>query len=390
MHPRQDTVEIFSTFIQFDYDRFGVWVTDTRLRRSMKSTLETSAGSSANFWALYWHRLWQENHHLAREHLSAYLQEVCFWSATKTVGSFNSNQYRLADCFQIAIARIDRVLQGFDRELGYNLKSYASITFSNTIREALRQQKEIDICTDWSLLRKLSQKRMTEALAVRGLNRETIERYILACNCLKTLYVPERAGSTRRLSQPSNAIWQEIANLYNQRKTLLTIQDSVTVEQLQQWLSDCAKAGRDYLFPSVSSIDRPKPGADTIEIVDSLVGESNESLVSELIAREEAQQRSQQRSQLEQFLAATVAQLKPEEQKLLELYYSLGLKQVEIALEMNTQQYAVSRQLSRVRKNLLKSLARWSQSTMHISLTSDILDNISSLLEEWLASYYGK
>jgi hypothetical protein len=34
------------------------------------------------------------------------------------------------------------------------------------------------------------------------------------------------------------------------------------------------------------------------------------------------------------------------------------------------------------------ALAQWSQSTMHISLTSDILDNISSLLEEWLANHY--
>ena len=391
MHPRQDTVEIFSTFIQFEYDRFGDWVTDTRLRRSMKLSLEVSAVSSASFWALYWHRMWQEQpQSLAREHLSAYLQEVCFWSATKTISGFSNAQYTLPDCFQIAIARIDKVLQGFDPERGYNLESYASITFSNTIREVLRQQKEIDICTDWSLLRKLSQKRMTEALAVLGLNQETIERYILACNCLKILYVPERAGSTRKLSQPDRATWEAIANLYNQRSMTLAIKDSVTVEQLQQWLSDCAKAGRSYLFPTVSSINQPKPGYDTGEIADSLVGESEESLLNELIAREEVQQRSQQRVQLEQFLATTVAQLKPQEQKLLELYYSLGLKQVEIASELDTQQYAVSRQLSRVRKTLLKALAQWSQSTMHISLTSDILDNISSLLEEWLANYYSK
>ena len=391
MHPRQDTVEIFSTFIQFEYDRFGGWVIDTRLRRSMKLSLEVSAGGSTGFWALYWHRMWQEQpQSLAKEHLSAYLQEVCFWSATKTIDGFKSSQYTLPDCFQIAISRIDRVLQGFDRERGYNLNSYASITFSNTIREVLRQQKEIDICTDWSLLRKLSQKRMTEALAVRGLNQETIERYILAYNCLKISYVPERASSTRRLSEPNRATWEAIANLYNQRRMSLTIKEPVTVEQLQQWLTDCAKAGRDYLFPTVSSINKSKPGYDTGEIADSIVGESEESLLSELIAHEEAQQRGQQRAQLEQFLATTVTQLKPEEQKLLELYYSLGLKQVEIALELDTQQYAVSRRLSRVRKSLLKALARWSQSTMHISLTSDILDSISSLLEEWLAGYYGK
>ena len=81
--------------------------------------------------------------------------------------------------------------------------------------------------------------------------------------------------------------------------------------------------------------------------------------------------------------------LKPEAQKLLELYYSMGLKQAEIAQELNSQQYTISRKLAKTRKNLLKSLAEWTEETMHISLTSDVLDNISSLLEEWLADYYG-
>jgi DNA-directed RNA polymerase specialized sigma subunit len=107
-----------------------------------------------------------------------------------------------------------------------------------------------------------------------------------------------------------------------------------------------------------------------------------------MIVREEMEQRSQQHTDINQFLTATIQQLKPEEQKLLELYYALDLKQAEIAQELNTKQYNVSRKLSKVRKELLLALAQWSQSTMHISLTSDILDNISSLLEEWLASHY--
>ena len=84
-----------------------------------------------------------------------------------------------------------------------------------------------------------------------------------------------------------------------------------------------------------------------------------------------------------------IKKLKPEEQKLLELYYSFELKQAEIAKQLDTQQYSISRKLARARKTLLKELAQWSQSTMHISLTSDILNNISALLEEWLAGYYG-
>ncbi|NJK57160.1 MAG: sigma-70 family RNA polymerase sigma factor [Pleurocapsa sp. SU_5_0] len=390
MLPRQDTVEIFSTFIQFDYDRFAGWATDTRLRRSMRQSLSTIATvNSANFWALYWHQIWQQQPTgLAREHLTAYLQEVCFWSATKTISGFNSSQYSVPDCFQVAIARIDKVLKGFDRERGFNLKSYASITFANLIRELLRQQKEIDICSDWSLLRKLSQKRMIEALANAGLDRETTEQYVLAWNCLQTIYVPERASPTRQLPKPQPETWLAIANLYNQERHLqLPSTEAVTCERLEKWLLICVKAVRSYLFPNVASINQSKTGYDTGEIVDSLVGVDQSPLVN-MIAQEEIEQRTQQHTDINQFLTAIIKQLKPEEQKLLEFYYALGLKQAEIAQELNTKQYSVSRKLSRVRKELLLALAEWSQSTMHISLTSNILDNISSLLEEWLASYY--
>jgi RNA polymerase sigma factor (sigma-70 family) len=393
MLPRQDTVKIFSTFIQFDGDHFDRWATDNRLYRSMKQSLaKIPQESSENFWMLYWHQIWLEQpQSLAREHLAAYLQEICFWSSSKTINGFSSTQYTITDCFQVAIAGLDKVLQGFDRQRGFYLKSYASITFSNLIRESLRQKKEIDICSDWSLLRKLSQKRMTEALTEAGLPTAVVETYILAWNCFKTIYVPDRATSTRQLKKPESKVWLAIANLYNrERQTQLSsTANTATAENIEQWMLISARAARAYLFPNVSSINLPKPGHDSGEIIDSIVGEVDDSLLTEMIVEEEFQQRHQQQTDINQFLTATLKNLSSEEQKLLELYYSLELKQAEIAQELDTQQYTVSRKLSRVRKALLKALAKWSQETMHISLTSDILENISSLLEEWLANYYG-
>ena len=315
MLPRQDTVEIFSTFIQFDYDRFGGWATDSCLRRSMRQSLsKISVENSANFWALYWHQIWQEQPQgLAREHLAAYLQEVCFWSATKTISGFSSSQYTVPDCFQIAIARIDKVLKGFDRERGFNLKSYASITFGNLIRELLRQKKEIDICSDWSLLRKMSQKRMTEALGNAGLDQETIEQYILAWNCLKTIYVPEKANPTRKLAKPDSESWLAIAKLYNQERKIQLQRptDAITVTSLEKWMLNCVKAVRSYLFPHVTSINQPKPGYESGEIVDSLVGEVDDSLLTDMITKEEVQQRSQQQTDINQFLTAKLEKLPP-------------------------------------------------------------------------------
>ena len=391
MLPRQDIVKIFSTFIQFDYDRFSGWATDARLRRSMNQCMtKISQENSEKFWGLYWHKIWQEKpQSLAKEHLAAYLQEVCFWSAQKTIAGFDSSQYSVPDCFQVAIAGIEKVLKGFDRERGFNLKSYASITFGNLIRELLRQRREVDICSDWSLLRKLSQKRLGEALASLGLSDDVIESHTLAWNCLKTVYVPERPSSTRKLTKPDRDAWIAIANLYNQEHSKLTNPgNSATAESMEQSLLVSVKAARSYLFPNVTSINQPRPGRDSGEIADNLVGEVDESLLADMIVAETLQERTQQQADINQFLTSTIEALKPEEQKLLKLYYALELKQSQIAKQLNTEQYNVSRKLKRVRTALLKALAQWSKNTMHISLTSDVLNGMSSLLEEWLAGYY--
>lgn len=393
MRSRQDIVEIFSTFIQFDFDRFSDWVSDPRLRRSINKCLgkEDSINHSENFWAIYWHKRWcKEPSGAARDHLIAYLQEPCFWSSRKTISNFQSTQYSLSDGFQIAIAGIDKVLKGFDRDRGYNLKSYASITFSNLIREILRQRQEIDICSEWSLLRKLSKKRLTQSLENAGLSADTVEKYVLAWSCFNIVYVPERASPTKKLSKPSGSTWDAIAKLYNQERTtqLSAASEVVKAITLEKWLLASVKAARAYLFPNVTSINQPKPGFDSGEIADSLVGEVDESLLAEMIVEEETKERNQQQNQVNDALLKALNKLKPEERQLLELYYAQGMRQTDIAKQLKTQQYSISRKLSRVKKSLLKSLAQWSKDTLHISLTSDVLKNISVIIEEWLNSHY--
>ena len=393
MLPRQGIVKIFSTFIQFDGDRFGHWARDSRLHRNMTKLLTKTSSSEAseNFWVIYWHKTWQDRPGgIAQQHLSAYLQEVCFWATNKTIFGFTSSQYTVADCFQVAIARVDKVLKGFDPHQGYSLKNYAKITFSNLIRELLRQRREVDICSDWALLRKLSQKRLEQSLKNAGLPTDTTERYILAWNCLKTLYVPNRASSTRRLTKPSKETRLAIAQLYNREHTtqLSASAEKVSAETLEAWLLACVKAARAYLYPNVTSLNQPRPGYDSGEVMDSLSGEIDDSLLTEMIVTEEVQERDRQQVEMSKVLIAAINTLKQDEQKLLELYYARQSTQAEIARELETKQYNISRKLARVRKYLLKSLAQWSQEKLHISLTSDVLNDISALLEEWLTGYY--
>ena len=387
MYPRQDLVKIFSTFIQFENDRFIRWDTDPRLRHQMKQCLAQSPQEMAeNFWAIYWYKQWRKQPQgLAKYHLMAYLQEVCFWSTNKTVNKFSSNQYTMSDCFQIAISGIDKILKGFDGERGYHLKSYASITFCNLIRELLRQRQVIDICSEWSLLRKLGRKRLKESLENAGLPADTIARYIVAWKSFNTIYVPTKKTNTKKLKKPDPETWKAIALLYNQSKAPSEV--NLDAETIEKWLLGCVKAARAYLYPNVASLDRKRPGYDS-DIVDSLVGEIDESLLSEMIASEEIEQRSQQQQQISAVLESAIAKLKPNERELLELYYVQQLTQTEIANKFNTKQYSICRQLTKIKKTLLRSLAKWTEETLHIALNSDVLKNISALIDEWLQNRF--
>ncbi len=387
MHPRNNLVEIFSSFLQFDADRFRSWATDAKLRRSMLNCAkQIPQETSDNFWALYWYKVWNsQSERIAKEHLLAYLQESCYWASAKAANTFASIQYNLSDCFQVAIAKFDKVLQGFNINSGFRLKSYASATFGSIIRDTLRQRHEVDICSVWGLLRKTSQKRLIESLQAQGLPEDTIAAYVLVWNCFKTIYVPTQASSTRQLPRPDEETWQSISQVYaNQTNGVI---DSPTVEA---WLLNCASSIRKFLYPSVTSINAPVGGEDSFEWVDTLAANEQDSLLNEIIAAEEEQKKLSQQSEINTILVSAITQLDAQIQQILHLYYAEGLTQQEIAKQLEVKQYTVSRRLSKTKETLLRCFAAWSQEKLHISLTSDILKNTSTVMEEWLQSYYSK
>lgn len=397
MRPRHSLIELFSTFLEFEGDRTQGWVSDPRLRRSMERAVADAGAvpSEDSYWALYWHKVWQVSEaapttRVACDHLTAYIQEACYWAAQKTAHSFSSLQYSSADLFQMAIAQVDKVLRGFDSLQGFSLKSYASVTLNNLIRETLRQRQEVDICTDWALLRKLSQKRLVEALQHLGLSGETVAQYLLAWRCFKLLYLPQQVSGSRQLAKPEPAIWEAIAQLYRQDCPQdCRPRQSASPEQLETWLASCAKAARAYLYPSLISINTPKPGQESGEFLDDLAETAQtESLLGELIAAEEMQQRQERQQQLNSLLVKAIQQLDSESRQLLQLYYQTGLTQQQLADQLEMKQYTVSRRLTRLRESLLTILANWSQTTLHIQPSSDLLTHTSAALEEWLHCYY--
>ncbi|WP_138498095.1 sigma-70 family RNA polymerase sigma factor [Nostoc sp. PA-18-2419] len=387
MQPRQTIIEIFSTFIQFAGDRFSRWAMESSLRRSIQSCVnQTPQETSEYFWALYWYKFWQlpKTEVLARQHLIAYLQEPCYWASQKIVSNFASTQYKFSDCFQIAIAQVDKILKGFNPNQGFSLKNYANAIFSGAIRETLRKNSEIDICTDWGLLRKITKKFLVESLENAGLSPEDINAYILAWESFKTLYIPTKTGTSRQLSRPNDAIWQAIAKAYNSQSS-----QQVNPQALEKWLLNCAKAVRKYRYPTPESLNIPKGSDDSWEWLDNLPGSQQESLINEIVAQEEEQARISQQIEINKVLVVAIAQLEPQLQEIIKLYYGKQLTQDKIAKQLQMQQYTVSRRLKKAQEGLLRSLANWSRDNLHITVTSDLLKSINMVMEEWLRNYWG-
>jgi RNA polymerase sigma factor (sigma-70 family) len=393
MRSRQTIIEIFSTFLQFESDRFSGWATDPKLRRSMQSCLNDrpEPETAENFWAIYWYKVWQsQSSAIAKAHLVAYLQEPCYWVASKTAASFASSQYNTSDCFQLAIAQVDKVLKGFTPDRGSVLKNYASVIFSSLMREILRQQRVVDVCTPWALLRRISQKMLLESLKAAGLSAPTIAAYVLAWNCFKTVYVPTAPTGTRKLDSPDLAAWKAIASLYNsQRHSQLNPPgNEIHPEILEKWLLGCEKAVRQYLYPTPTSINAPTPGQESGEMVDNLPDPQQGSLLAELIGREEEQKRQSQQLQMKEVLIAAIGKMEPAAQEMLQMYYTQERSQQEIAAQLQIKQYTVSRRLTKAKESLLLTLAQWSKDTLHISLNSEVIKDSTTLLEEWLKTHY--
>lgn len=267
------------------------------------------------------------------------------------------------------------------------------MAFSSLLKAILRQCHDADICTNWSLLRKVGRRRMVEALQDAGLSCEAIARYQLAWKCFKELYTHTQVGGTQKLPEPDKKLWDVIANLYNtERHGQLTSPGSeIDGETAEKWLTKTAISIRAYLYPAIKSLDEPKPGSESNQDWDLPEELRSESLLTEMIASEDRQERKNQISQMHDVLVAALGELTAELQQILQMYYKQKLTQQEIANKLDMHQIKICRRLNKARELLLGELVKWSQkewgkNPQEVYKSSKLkqVNDRSDALEEWL------
>jgi len=376
MRTRKHPIEMFSTFLQVDEarDTLGpAWLTDSRLKQNMTRVSQTDADAPEEFWTLYWLReaLKYPQNQLARGHLSAYLEEVCYWVTRKIFQEVANIRESRVDCFFIArsaAANPEKLFKNYD-QIRSSLKTYAQLRLKTAILEQIRVGSSLQRYSDPALLRALTKKTLKEALQKANIKEPEFSRCLLAWQCFKEVYVPAVEAGRRQLKPPDEAQLDAIAALYNQAsKNRL---DAVNSQSIQKLLEQSIVTVRASLRISTVSLDNClfEPALASDDPIDAL------------------DKPAQEWQQVNSILSAAIARVPEPNYMMLKLFYGLAFRQSEIGQFFGQKQYNVSRQISRTEETLLQSLAEWIRDQLEIDLTSEKLQNICQKLEEWLEYY---
>lgn len=377
MKKRENLVEKFSTFLNFincNDSSIAVWETNPKLVTNMKQLCDLDPSAKEEFWAQYWLKeaLQENQNELALGHLSAYLEETCYWIALTKAQQLANSDFSWMDCFQLArtvVAQPAKLFAKYDSTRS-RLKTYAQLKLGTEISEFIRVRREKTKYSEAALLRSLTKISLKQALAKVGFPKEQLSRYLLAWNCFKEIYTPTKAAGTQRLEWPEPEQLKAIAKRYNQLRLCHQLESAVTSQTLEALLKSCVKAVRDNIAPSIHSLD-----------------DSNLPLAAPDDDIEEIELRSQEWHQINSLLSDTFASLSNDYQKMLELEHGLAIKQADIGKAFNLKQYQVSRQLDKAKRVLLKALTDWSQQRLNISLSPQQIAALSPEIDGWLRWY---
>ena len=396
-NPIEEIVEKFSTFIKVDDSNL-----DSRRRqhnpklgRSVRQILESHPEiTTEQDLANYLLKFVLKNQHLlrlilekkdgncqqlepkeqellnARRHLSAYLDETCYWQALKIYDKLQRYNYNLEKKEIFLMARaVAANPEYFDK---YNprkasLKTFAGMVIHGKVLDALRKGREKEKYSPTGLLRNISKKELKSCLNQAISNSSEIEPYLLAWQCFNEIYKPTIQKGNKKLELPSNEQLNDIAKLYEKRGLN---KEKITSEEIKQLLNTCVQA---IIQANIT----------TIRSLDAIDLEQNWENVSNYDIRDEGEYLELQQ-QMQEVLVDEFLSFPDDIQKMLELMFGLNITQKEEADYFLMIHYTnVGRRVKKYRKKLSLALSK----KLSLTLSSEKLNLIHQYIVQFLNNY---
>lgn len=366
------------------------WKPILRLEKNMRLLMESCPDPKTPYTTPYLLRyFWQEacftKSIWAKHHLSAYLEEACYWATNKIHDLLCSQDKNFwLDCFQIArqAALTPQIFSKYNDSRGMKLKTYLQFKIERYLLEVLRKGQEATSYSDWGLLRDISKKSLKNALKQVDITEPQLSRCMLAWQDFKEIYTPTQVR--RQLQPPTPEELAAIAEYYNlcaRQQAALSGDDIKSADDINILLKICIKAARaSTAIPQSVSWDDPN------YLEEDFDHPNNEHLRPPTPENlQEQAERSNQRQQIRAVLAQAIAELPQSAQTMLLLEHGLGLEQTNIGKAMSLPQYQVSRDLKKYKDILSDALTKWSKNQLGIELSHDKINELKGMLNnEWL------
>jgi RNA polymerase sigma factor (sigma-70 family) len=305
---------------------------------------------------------------LALQHLASYFEKDCYYAAIK-VGSKSSDCFweEYLYCARVFICNYEnfiKLLQSYNVSYPASLDTYIQQSLIKNI------QASISKFSRWRLLTHESDKYLREALQRAGNQEPNISQFIFARKYFKQVYLFNKVNNPairkpgQKWPNADREDFHAAAECYNAEKSLPSAPHEVSAglsingEQMQAWMKICIAALQHYpkSINSQYSIEALQEQGyeeflDKSQLENANIAKAKNSgtAVRKLLNRTDSAFRKQLES------------LKPDQHKILLLYYGAGFKQKQLAIQLNLNQSSISRRLDALKIQLLQTMVEMSQ-----------------------------
>ncbi|WP_330203170.1 hypothetical protein [Cyanobacterium sp. Dongsha4] len=354
---RNSIVDKFSTFVFFpdENNNFFCWQTDLLLKRNIETSItEKQKQSCEKIARSFLSSILNKHDKIKQNHLSAYLQETCLWSARIIYERLclTLKLLTLEECFSsgnLALIQPEKLLKNYQVKYRTKITTYAQTRLNTIIKDTIYRNRQWKLLSDWGLLTKIGIKRAESILTIQGgLKDNKLQEYLLAWQCYLDNYQTCGIRKHKVLSEPNSTHLQLMVQQYNLQIKQLN-QTPITPDELKQKLKFCIEMARLATNPITVMYE---------ENDHSLIEENSNNYIDDLAIEKESQE-------IKSIIINSFQNQDSVNQAILYFIFSLNLTQGEIITIINQthpdfikQQYQLSRKINSIKKSIIDEIIK--------------------------------